>query len=387
MSCENDGCKGMISASLPHGMYKIEGDMSYKKIILSAKSPSCEHELVAHVHKFMCTPEKKLLNAELVAKSSYLPYDIKYNVDANIEPENKIFHHSLVIGNTVHSLKAEYTYSLRNINILLDIETTLFDINKFTINSIISTGRVIKAKTTLAVGDETHAFDLRLNPSEQKITCVIKSPSIQGEVMKIEASIDGSSQKFDLNALIRFDGKTYAAKFNFRNTDKLYGSLEVKTPYRGYRKMNFIASYEAKDKIVVVFNANNPLKLKLELVLGKDTEGYKTTINIVTPIKDYENVSVNIVVPVHKIAPKLQVKVLDVEYKLEFEFVEEKYSKKCEMGVNLGGQEYSAGGEIRYKAPYELSYFYQIASYREIFHIMTDSSMLKALLLPATWLF
>merc|ERR1712212_18031 len=370
---------GVISLSMPQGIYQINGQMAEKFILLSAKTPTSHHELNAHVHKHV-SPINKTFKYEATFKSTCLPSKvISLNMEGTFEADKKVLKQSLVIGPTTHSLSAEYAARRNNINLLLDLETSLFGINKLSVSSDISTGRIIKANTSVTLRDVEHSFDIRLNKADQKISCVIKSPLLKGETMKVESGINGNSNNFDFNALMRFDGKTHGTKFNFRNTEKIYGALEVKTPYRGYRKMNFIASYEQKDKIIVSFNANNPLKIKFDMVIGKDKEGYTSTIEIVTPIKGYENISAKAVVPINRIGPKICIKVLDVEYSLEFSFVDGKFSKECRFGINLGGEMHRVGGSIRYKAPYELSYYYNNSptstDHRdERFHIMTDTS-------------
>jgi len=200
-------------------------------------------------------------------------------------------------------------------------------------------------------------------------------------MLKLEADVDRSSDKFDFHALSRYDGKTFATKFHFRTSDKIYTSLEVKTPFRGYRKMNFVASYEKKDKITVTISASKPIKTKLELVLGNDSAGHIASINIVTPVKGYENVAIEVNIPMNKIAPKLLVKVLEKEYKFAFALDGDKYSKEAKFDINFAGDHLIAGSRLRYQAPYELSYFYELGDMGENFHFMCDSSFFEFMLL------
>jgi len=322
-------------------------------------------------------------------KSDLLPYDIKYQTELDVQSFNKFsFESTYKGGRTVHSLKAEYSYSVENIEIELDIQTPILDIHRFNVESKISTGKIIRANTTITAIEKTHTVEIKFNPNTRKISCLVKSPYVKGETIKIETSVNGTfNDNLDFHALLRFDEKTFATKFNFKNTDKMYTSLEVKTPFRGYRKMNIVASYERKEKVIITFSASKPLNVKFDIELGKADEEYVAMINIVTPVKGYENVSLKAIVPVDKIHPKLHIKILDLEYLVEFEIMNEKYSKKLQFDVKTGSDHYSAGSQLRHKAPYALGYHYDVMNVSDKFHIMTDSSMLRAVLLPISGLY
>jgi len=361
----------------PYGKYDIQADITSNKFALSCNSPNCHHEFVLNMHKNLDN-----LKYDMNLKTSLLPYEVSYLIEMNMESSNKFFFESTLTMDTTHSLKVESSHNMRNIDASFSLETSLFEINRFDVNSKIFNDRNKEASMEIVFAGKTHRFNIKFNESERKISFLVNSPYLSGETLKAEASVNTTSEKLDLDALLRFDGKTFSTKFRYRNTEKMYASLEVKTPYKGYRKMNFVASYEQTDKIVVTFNANKPLKLKFEVEVGKDGEEYVSSIDIVTPFIGYENISVNAVVPMNKIAPKVTLNILDEEYALGFELDDQKYSKECQFNVSIGGTEYSAGGQIRYKAPFELGYFYRLPSINKSFHIMTDSSIYKAVVRP-----
>jgi len=376
-----------VKVILPWGQYELEGKFNENQLTMYLQCPKGEHEIVFNMHKHMKKQDKSF-KYDLKLKSPFLTHNIDYQIQLDVESLNKFTFETTLVGEKIHSLKAEYFYTVKNIEITMDLRTPLLNINHLGFNTKITSGKNNRAQSTLVLMEKTHTFDMKFNRNDRKISFVVKSPYLMGETLKIESSVEGNSdENLDFNALLRFDGKTFALKFNFRNTNQLLTSLEVKTPFRGYRKMNFVASYEKSDKVFVTFSASKPFDMSFEIELGKDKNEYVTMINISTPINGYEKVSARATIPMKKVSPKLEVDILGHEYLIGFEVINESFSKKLQFDINAGGENYSAGSQIRYKAPYELGYSYNFLNLSDKFHIMTDSSMLKAVLLPISGLY
>jgi len=227
----------------------------------------------------------------------------------------------------------------------------------------------------------SNTFDLRFSEGvhKKKVVCVVTSDRwIDGKTFKIEGSINGLST-MDLNVLgrIRFSGQTFATKFalDLSSPNNITSSLEVKTPFKGYRKMNFDLSLKQMDDIKIMFRAHDLFPLKFELEAGKYNESYKSIVNIETSMQGFEKITINAEVPMNKTATKVTIQLPNNVHGFEFEFGNELFSKKAALMLIYDGHHYGGGFNLRYKAPYELDVF----TNDNRFHVMMDSTMYNML--------
>merc|ERR1711970_726255 len=157
-------------------------------------------------------------------------------------------------------------------------------------------------------------------------------------------------------------------------------SLELKSPFSGYRKMNFHVSFRYNDNLRITFKADKPVALRFELQSGHKNQGYGFMMNIETPVAGYEKISIHTEFPLDKTALKMILKLPASEYGVKFEFANNVYMKLLGGSIRVNGVEYGSGISMRYKAPYELAYFYSIPHNEYRFHIAMDSTMYDTVL-------
>merc|ERR1711915_587434 len=102
---------------------------------------------------------------------------------------------------------------------------------------------------------------------------------------------------------------------SLESSRKAYAALEVKTPFEGYRKMNFIMNLDITKNIVMNLTAE---------------------------------------IPMHETATKVTLQLPNTTYGFDFKFADEQYSKMALLKFLNNGTPYGGGLKLRYKAPYVL---------------------------------
>lgn len=276
-----------------------------------------------------------------------------------------------------HFSKIGYSYTARGILLVVDFDTPLFNINS---GSFVADARINshfkRVIIKLTRNDEIHTCDIKIDLNEINATAVLKSPYIAGDVAKAEVSASGSMEKMATEIMVRYNKKMLGAKFGLEvnSSEDIRCTLEVKTPFRGYRKMNFGASFVKDSFTTVSFYALQPIGYKFALTTGKTVEEFITEVDIETPIDGFEVIAASVKAPLTKVAPKLSLKLPTTEYGMDFAVEKIGLHNKVSGSVNLNGLIYGAGVGYRNSPPFEFSYHARTQNFKESFQIMMDSS-------------
>jgi len=290
---------------------------------------------------------------------------LDHNIILNASLENgsiqRMIKASVAYGPIVHSVSTGYAYERNSANFILEVETPLFNLNKMTLKADMQISSELRADAVLELLGQTHSFELRSNmasSSNQRITCTVKSPRIPGQIVRIEGDVSGMyPQSFTVTGLVQFNNQSFSSKLNMdiRSLSNIYGALEVKTPFEGYRKMNFIMNYKQTiDNIVVNLTAESPLNMKVEVQAGEIDKIYKTVVHVETPVTGYERIMMTAEIPMHETATKVTLQLPNSTYGFDFKFADEQYSKMALLKFLNNGTPYGGGLKLRYKAPYVL---------------------------------
>jgi len=375
----NNGAHGLIS-------YVHENHNDLIELRVTSSGNEMIGSIIAKVnnseHKIEGTLNKSPANMSLKISSPFLANDIISNASFEAGSIRSMINASVNYGPVTHSVSAGYAYDRNSANFVLEVETPLFEINKLTLKANLQIASEIRADAVLELLGESHSFELRSNmatASSQGITCTVKSPRIPGQVLRIEGDVSGMyPQSFIVNGLVQFNNQLFSSKLNMdlRSMSSMYGALEVKTPFEGYRKMNFIMNYQQSlSNIVVNLTAESPLNIKVEVQSGEMDQIYKTVIHVETPIAGYERIMLTAEIPMNETATKVTLQLPNNTYAFDFKFGDEQYSKMALLKFINNGTAYGGGLKLRYKAPYVLDA--DVLDKR--FHIRMDSSVFNAI--------
>jgi len=342
--------------------------------------------LVARVNKFEHKLEGTLNhNPDSMNVKITSPYLLHIILNASLENgsiRSMIKKASVVYGPIVHSVATGYAYEGNSASFILEVETPVFNLNKLTLKADLQMSSEIKADAVLEILGQTHSFELRSNmvsSSNQGITLTVKSPRIPGQIVRIEGDVSGMyPQSFTVTGLVQFNNQSFSSKLNMdiRSLSNVYGALEVKTPFEGYRKMNFILNFQQTiSNIVMNLTAESPLNMKVEVQAGEIDKIYKTVVHVETPFAGYERIMVTAEIPMHETATKVTIQLPNSTYGFDFKFADEQYSKMALLKFLNNGTPYGGGLKLRYKAPYVLDA--DVLDKR--FHVRMDSSVFNAI--------
>jgi len=332
-------------------------------------------------HKLETTINSMTPAFDLKISSPKLEHDIISNANIEIQPNRSMMKASVVYGNIVNSFQAGYAYSQNAANIVLEIETPFFELHKLTLKSDLELSENVRADATLELFGEMHSFELRsslFSRSTQRFTCTIISPKLPGQIFKIEGDVSGLyPESFVVTSMLQFNNQTFSSKLNMdlRSLNSVYSSLEVKTPFEGYRRMNFILNFQHTDSMILNLTADSPVNMKLEIQSGRMDTIYKTVVHIETPVEGYEKIVITAETPLDKTATRVMINLPNTTYGFEFEFGDDQYSKTAILKFLSNDTYYGGGFKLRYKAPYVLD----LNVVNKRFHVMMDSSVFNIL--------
>ena len=381
----SEGIKGSIVYTCPQGIYRffIEDDLgeieNVFKTKMHLKLPHSEHDLLFRIEKDIdYTDLIGQIKADVTLSSSLLSHEVSYSLKVEFAKNTRITEQVTKIGDIEHSFKAGYAYSNRGSKLEISFDTPLFELGKNSITAELKSDEIKRAIVKLIHRENLHSLDIKVNMNEKNVIVVSKSGYWPGGMIKGEVSAAGKSMK-DLSLLtsFKYDKKNLSAKFNLDavSLDHIKSTLEVKTPFTGYKKLNLGASFIREEFVTISFYADKPLGYSFELKTGKDDEVYKTEINIETPHDGFETISAGASIAMNKISPTMFLTLPDTEYGLDFSVENDKFSSKVEGNANIDGKVFGAGFGFRNSPPYEFSYFARSQDFiKQRFHIMMDSS-------------
>merc|ERR1711915_7585 len=369
-----------------HGLISYMSDRHHEMIEL--KVTSTRNEIAGFIVANLKNLEHKLEGTlshdhmDLKITSPFLAHDIVLNASLEMASIRSMIKGSVVYGPIVHSVSAGYAYDRDSANFILEIETPLFNLNKMTLKGDMQITSDLRADASLELMGQKHSFALRSNitPRNKRITCTIESPRLPGQILRIEGSVSGMPRTNNqptsgsLTGLVQFNNQSFSTKLDMiaESSTKAYAALEVKTPFEGYRKMNFIMNLDYTKNIVMNLTAESPLNMKVEVQAGEIDQIYKTVVHVETPFVGYERIMMTAEIPMHETATKVTLQLPNTTYGFDFKFADEQYSKMALLKFLNNGTPYGGGLKLRYKAPYVLDA--DVLDSR--FHVRMDSSVL-----------
>jgi len=379
-----DALKASMKIILPNASYVLEGmlkmPLDNSEFSILFKCPNGEQNLKASLIIDDSTHEKKLIKVHLLLSSYLLSSNFEYNLNGDIETTKSSLEQIIHFKNTMHILKFGYDSSSSGAKMIIHLETPLLEINKILISTEIMSAPTIKANVLIDWLGKSHSIELEMNKLDKRIICIFKSPYINGQVIRVDGYIIGeSSRDSDIVGNLTFAGQSYGLKMHlmFVSLNNASAEVEVKTPLSGYRKMNFHLSFKHENHLEIIFRADSPIVLTFELTSGLTSQNYTWTININSSVIGFEKIMVVAEFPLYKHGGKIMLSLPNSVYGFEFEFSDEIYSKLINFNVLINGQNYGAGGSIRYKAPYELAFFVSAPDNKNKFHIAMDPTFLN----------
>jgi len=371
-----NGFSGSVMLTRPLGVtkFQISGFKENNKfgggILLN--TPFSQNDATLNVEHSLYKVNYKILGK--LALNFDTSYGIHYKVKLDRSETKSIVEQFL----NEHYNKVGYSYTTKGVLLVVDFNTRLFNIGSGSfVADVRANSNAKRAIVKLTRNDEIHTCDLKVDMTEVNAVAILKSPYIAGEVAKAEVSATGSVENMLMEAMVRYNKKMLGTKFNLeaKSPNDIKCTLELKTPFKGYRKLNFGASF-AKDSFTTVnFYALQPIGYKFELKTGKSVEEFVTEIDIETPIDGFEVIAASVRTPLVKIAPKLSLKLPNTEYGMDVEVEKIGTHSKISGNLNLNGLKYGAGLGYRNSPPFEFSYYTKTDDFKHNFHIMMDSSV------------
>jgi len=340
--------------------------------------PDGEQKIMGSLNYDTAMPQKNLINIHLLASLFILPTTFEYNMKGELESTKTSFEQTIKYNEILHHIKAGYSYSNNSADMTIEVETPILQLNKIRISTEIYIEPTIKSNIVIDLMGQSHNLEFEINKTEKRVLCIVKSPILVGQLFKVDSYIVGESHRdADFIGNLTFDGQSYGMKLhlNLISLNDTSASLELKSPFNGYRKMNFLLSFKYDDSLQVIFKADKPVAVKFEILTGKNGQVYDFYVDIATPLNGYEKIMINAEVPLNETAVKMILRLPNSEYGIEFEFSDELYSKLLSGSVHVNGVKYGSGISFRYKAPYEFAFFYSLPKRENRFHIAMDSTM------------
>jgi len=384
----NNGTTTLLTVSTEQGTYTLETSLKSTdneiNVGIKASCPINAHELKLAITQDAVGQSNKVITINAVASSPLLAHNVHSTMKIELGQEKNMVDLSVNFDDKIHRIIFGYSYLSNGADMTLEIETPIFDIKKISVNSSLMIDSDIQANAKVIYFGVDHTFEFNLKRADKSFTSVISSPLITGEIVMIKGSIVGSSpSNMEILSSLNFDGRSVAAKLslNFISFRNVSSHLEIKTPFHGYRKMNYVISFNNHENIKAMFTGDGPIDFKLEMETGKTTDSYKTMINIETPMIGYEKITLAGEVPLNVIGAKIMIQLPSSEYGLDFELENEQFAKQIGGNLMINGSKIGGGFGLRYKAPYQLGYFYNVPWVHGTggFHLMMDSTMFQLL--------
>merc|ERR1711970_240580 len=377
-----DAFKLSINLIIPGATYSVTGllrmPIRNSEFSLIFQCPEGEQKIVGSLNYDTAVPQKKLINIHLLASLFILPSNFEYNMKGELENRKTLFEQTIKYNEILHHLKAGYSYTNNSADMTIEVETPILELNKVRISTEMYIAPTIKSNLVINLMGQSHTLEFEINKIEKRVLCIVKSPLLVGQLFKVDSYIAGESPRdADLIANLTFADQSYGMKFhlNLISLNDTSASLELKSPFNGYRKMNFLLSFKYDDNLQVIFKADKPVAVKFELFTGRKAQVYDFQVKIETPLNGYEKIMINAEFPLNETAVKMILRLPNSEYGIEFEFSDELYSKLLSGSVLVNGVKYGSGISFRYKAPYEFAFFYSLPQRENRFHIAMDSTM------------
>ncbi|XP_076066634.1 uncharacterized protein LOC143040000 [Oratosquilla oratoria] len=297
-------------------------------------------------------------------------------------------HFELAIGNKVHELTGVAKMEEAGGIVNFDLATPFMDIQKAFVGAKLSFTEKLETSLEITLADYINQISLLFDKDNKKISITAESPFLPNGAVQVEATIDGQSTE-DVKLKLAFtDAKdTLSGLFKLKHkSNDIYTSLKILTPFKGYKKMKFGASYSkaSSSRIHIYSDSITPFMFIVDATFGNTENEFHTNVSVETPIERFEKIGAALDIPLDKFQPRMSLQLPDRSYIVDSHYEGNDESKKASAFVTVNGvYKYGADAVVRTKVPYEFGYRTFVKEKQSSFHIRTDSSFLN-LVTPST---
>nr|XP_045624060.1 uncharacterized protein LOC123774022 [Procambarus clarkii] len=346
---------------------------------LTLETPTGIHKAKVTWRVTRKTPFDWLATAELVSPLLENTYTFSGILSGN--RKQRMVKAQLDVGDVRHAVQATTSMSANGGGFLLIIETPFKNINKATLQASLQFGNKIQLEVAANFSENINTFNFTFDNDNQSLVAEAKSPYIPTGLVRAEAALTGNMQtNMQLKAAIMNSDKNISGVLNLKipSSKAIKINLKITTPFKGYRKMNFVAQYMKDEVTNIILSIDKPISFSVNTQFSNINSVIKGNLKIETSVQTLENIEAELYIPLDKFAPRAVLTLANRKYGLAADF---QHGIESKMSANLYLNEDSYGGNLalRTKAPYELAYGYHLADkLSNKFHLRTDSSFISA---------
>jgi len=259
----------------------------------------------------------------------------------------------LQVDNIKHMMEGKAVIGSQAGEVSLTVETPFRNINKLSLVATLTLTDMVDLMITATNADKVSTIHVTYDKTNMKFMAMASSPFIPEGQASLEATVTGEmAPNMKLKIALNYGSKTISGVLILKNanSDNMMAILKLTTPFRGYKKMNFMASYKKEQLTTILITIDKPITLNLELHLSNTTEKIMADMKLVTSVEGFESAEAKMELPLNVFAPSMSVEVM-------------------RFGVPYGGHLV-----VRTKAPYELGWGYHAGDHLSGgFHLKTDS--------------
>ncbi|KAK4294432.1 hypothetical protein Pmani_032938 [Petrolisthes manimaculis] len=261
----------------------------------------------------------------------------------------------LQVDDIKHMIEAKAHIDNNNGQVSISLETPFRNINKLSLDVVLNMSDVIDLTITAVNTDQVNIIHAIYDKVNARFMLTVNSPFLPEGQVSLEAIITGNMEP---NLKLKLEG-IYASQtlsgvliLKTPSVNNMMAAVKLTTPFRGYKKMNFMARYKKEEMTTILITVDRPIQIKMELQLNNTPDKIMVNINLGTSLEELESVEAKMEMPLNMFSPNVNVKVISV------------------------GVPYSGHIQLRTKAPYELGWGYKLGHHMSGgFHLRTDSSL------------
>lgn len=293
---------------------------------------------------------------------------------------NKIIKAELAVGSVRHSLEASTSMRNNGASFFLYIETPFKNINKATLQASLDFENIIQLQVAANFSENINTFNFEFDRDNQTLMTMVQSPYIPTGFVRAEAAVTGDMKKYmQLKTALKNSVKTISGVLDVEipSSQDIKMNLKVATPFKGYKKMNFVGQYLKDEVTTIIISLDKPVSFTVNTQFANTDTAIKGNLKLKTSVEHFEFIEAELDVPLNKFAPKAFLTLPNNKYGAEVDF---QHSILSKVSANLYLDEATYGGNLalRTKAPYELAYSYNLACITtNKFHLRTDSSFIS----------
>ncbi|XP_076066635.1 uncharacterized protein LOC143040001 [Oratosquilla oratoria] len=323
-------------------------------------------------------------------KSPLLENDYKFRSKITISPlsVNSLF--ELAAGAITHRL--EGVVNVKEFGTLISFEYVSSEVDTHKGLLKMEFDFTDKAVATFEVTflGKVSKLEFMINKNTNEFRINVTSPFLPSEYAMVEATVDEKTPN-DIKLKLAFQSGEEILSGVYRMTNKsgndMSSTLKILTPFEGYKKMTFGASYlsDTINKIHIYSDSQTPFKFNVEATFSHlNDERFFADVIVKTPIKKFEKIGAALSIPFSKFEPYLFLRLPENSYQVDAHYNDHEGHKAIGTYFTVNDiYKYGAEAEIRTEVPFEFGYKMLAGGLTNNFHLRTDSSFLH-FLLPST---